>query len=108
MDLICSIGPTINTLDDIHKYYKAGMTMPRFNFSHVNYNKFEKLILGIKKEYPEMKILQDLQGNKLRVARIYERETKVNSGEKVIFCLENNYMKLLNKEILERVNQIIS
>jgi pyruvate kinase len=106
MDLICSIGPTANTLDDIHRYYKAGMTIPRFNFSHVDYNKFERLILEIKKNYPEMKILQDLQGNKLRISRIYRKENRVNRGEKVIFCLEHNYNKLLNKENLERVKVI--
>ncbi|WP_143315213.1 pyruvate kinase [Clostridium sp. HBUAS56017] len=106
MDLICSIGPTVNTLEDIHRYYKAGMTIPRFNFSHVNYNKFEKLILGIKTNYPEMKILQDLQGNKLRVSKMYRTENRVNRGEKVIFCLECNYENLLRKKRLERVKVV--
>lgn len=106
MDLICSIGPTVNTLDDIHKYFKAGMTIPRFNFSHVDYMKFDKLITGIKEYYPEMKILQDLQGNKLRISKLYKREIRVNNGDKVIFCLEDKYNKLLKKERIEKVKVI--
>ncbi|MDS0524541.1 pyruvate kinase [Clostridium sp. SHJSY1] len=106
MDLICSIGPTVNTLEDIHKYYKAGMTIPRFNFSHVDYDKFDRLILGIKTCYPEMKILQDLQGNKLRVSRIYRKETRVYNGDRVIFCLEKNFFNLVKKEKLEKIKII--
>lgn len=98
MDLICSIGPRINTMEEVHAYIKAGMTVPRFNFSHVNYSKFKILIQGIKKTYPNMKIMQDLQGNKIRISNKFKKEYRVYNQDKVIFCLDKDYEKFLNKE----------
>ncbi|PRR81330.1 pyruvate kinase [Clostridium vincentii] len=106
MDLICSIGPRVNTMEEVHAYVKAGMTMPRFNFSHVDYIKFRKLINGIQKTYPEMKILQDLQGNKLRISRKFNKEHKVYKGDKVIFCLDNDYEELISKEKIQKIKVI--
>jgi len=98
MDLICSIGPRVNTMEEVHAYVKAGMTVPRFNFSHVNYNKFKILIQGIQKTYPDMRIMQDLQGNKLRISKKFNKEHRVYRGEKVIFCLDKNYEEFIKKE----------
>jgi pyruvate kinase len=98
MDLICSIGPNVNTMKEVHAYVKAGMTMPRFNFSHVNYNKFKILIEAIQKAYPHMRIMQDLQGNKLRISNMFDKEHKVSRGDKVIFCLDKDYKNVIKKE----------
>lgn len=106
MDLICSIGPRVTTMEDVHNYVKAGMTMPRFNFSHVNYKKFEKLIKGIQNIYPEMKIMQDLQGNKLRISNKFNKEYKIYRGDKVIFCLDKDYEKLIDKYKNQKVKVI--
>jgi len=106
MDLICSIGPNVNTMEDVHAYVKAGMTMPRFNFSHANYMKFKELIKGIQNTYPKMKIMQDLQGNKLRISNKLNKEYKVYRGDKVIFCLDKDYEELINKEKNQKVKVI--
>lgn len=106
MDLICSIGPKVNTMEDVHAYVKAGMTMPRFNFSHVNYRKFEELIKGIQNSYPKMKIMQDLQGNKLRISNKLNKEHKVYRGDKVLFCLDKDYEKFIFKEKNQKLKVI--
>ena len=41
MELICTIGPRAKNVDDIKSYIENGMTIPRFNFSHADYDKFD-------------------------------------------------------------------
>lgn len=96
MELICSIGPNIKEFNDVKAFINAGMTIPRFNFSHIDYEMFEELVKKIREEYPDMKILQDLQGNKLRISKLYTYENKVIEGEQVLFCMENQYKNLMN------------
>lgn len=106
MELICSMGPNIKDINDIDAFVQAGMTMPRFNFSHINYEKFEGLIKEIRVKYPTMKVLQDLQGNKLRVSKLYTYENKVFDGEPVLFCLEDKYERLKNNAYNNKIKLI--
>lgn len=106
MELICSIGPTVRDIEDIKRFAQAGMTIPRFNFSHIDYEKFETLIKEIHIEYPNMKILQDLQGNKLRISKLFTGEYKVNIKEQVIFCLEKDFKKLYEKNRYKNIRVI--
>ena len=106
MDLICSIGPTVKNIEDIKKFVQAGMTMPRFNFSHIDYDKFKTLINEIHIEFPNMKILQDLKGNKLRISKLFVGEYKVNINDRVIFCLEKDYKDLYEKNRYKNIKII--
>lgn len=106
MDIICSIGPNVKDIVDIDDFVSAGMTIPRFNFSHVDYEKFEELVKGIREKYPEMKIMQDLQGNKLRISKQYIGENKINPKQEVIFCLEDSYKNILTNNYSNK-NRII-
>ena len=102
MEIICSIGPNVRDIEDIKAFVEAGMTIPRFNFSHVDYEKFEELIKGIGKIYPDMKIMQDLQGNKLRISKAYIGENRINPKQVVIFCLDENYKIILKNNYKNR------
>lgn len=93
MYIICSMGPKINTIDDIEKLKKSGMTTARFNFSHAQYSKIEKLVDQIKKHHPDIEILQDLQGNKFRVCREFIGEKCIKKGDRVLFCLKDMYIE---------------
>lgn len=93
MYIICSMGPRINNINDIDKLVKAGMTTSRFNFSHAQYIRTEKLIKEIKRNYPNIEVMQDLQGNKLRVSNKFIGEKLIKKGDKVVFCLEDLYIK---------------
>lgn len=98
LEILCSIGSWVSSIEDVDKMIDAGMTIPRFNFSHIDYEKAEELMKEIKNRYPEMSILQDLQGNKLRVSKIFKNQMKVNDGETVYFCTENLYEKYCKTE----------
>lgn len=93
MYLICSMGPKINTVGDIDKLVKSGMTTSRFNFSHAQYSKIEKLIKELKTNHPKVDVMQDLQGNKLRVSNKFDGEMCIRKGDKVLFCLDDMYVK---------------
>lgn len=105
MEIICSIGPNVKSIEDINGLVDAGMTMPRFNFSHMDYEKFNNLVPCIKEKYPDMMILQDLQGNKLRISNMYIGESKIFPKQIVIFCLEVDYKELIqnNNKYKERI-----
>lgn len=96
MELICTIGPKVKDAEDIEAYKKCGMTIPRFNFSHVDYDRFDSLL----KSCTNMKnIMGDLRGNKLRVSKKFKGEMKVIKGCRIAFCLEKDYEKLFYKDI---------
>lgn len=93
MKIVCSIGPNVENIDDFKKFVEAGMDSMRLNFSHADYNKYKKLISYVKKNEEKITIIQDLQGNKLRVSPLFYTQVKVFSGEKVNFCSERYYKK---------------
>ena len=72
--IICTIGPTCNTLDMLKKLIYAGMNVARLNFSHGTHEEKKQLIKLIRKAEKEtgkpIAILQDLQGPKLRVGEL--------------------------------------
>lgn len=69
----------------------------RLNFSHIDYRKAEECILDFRKNFPNIKILQDLQGQKWRVGKNFlPKEKLVQAGEQVYFCSTDKYIVLTN------------
>lgn len=96
MEIVCSIGANVDNISYISKMIEAGMNIPRFNFSHVSYDKAEELIKDIKDKYPDIPIFQDLQGNKLRIGKEFQKSIKVRRGEIIYFSTEEFYRKHKN------------
>jgi pyruvate kinase len=94
MYIICSIGPRIDNYESIRELHKSGMNIARFNFSHIDYMKTENLINFIRNNMQELKVMQDLQGNKLRVGAAFGNEVAVEAGDRVVFCSEKMYQSL--------------
>lgn len=93
MRVVCSIGPNVKSIDDLEDLILSGMTDARFNFSHVNYDKVRLFMDYLKKNHPNIRIIQDLQGNKIRVSPLYKREERVLGGKEIFFCSEEFYKK---------------
>ncbi|MEG1254425.1 pyruvate kinase [Clostridium sp.] len=91
MKVVCSIGPNVKSLSDLDKFIDAGMDSMRLNFSHIEYEKAKDQIQYMKYKYPNITIIQDLQGNKLRVSSLFNGQLRVNFGETVYFCSEDFY-----------------
>jgi pyruvate kinase len=96
MKIVCSMGPNIKGKIDIDNLAKAGMNMMRFNFSHINYELAKELMIYAKESYPKIPIIQDLQGNKLRISSLLKRTIRVHPNEEIFFCSEDFYSKNYN------------
>lgn len=91
MKIICSTGPKTSDLKSLLELYQEGMNCIRFNFSHIHYDTVAKLVTEIRQKMPEVELIQDLQGQKLRVSKKFRGEVEVNEGEQALFCTENQY-----------------
>jgi pyruvate kinase len=90
--ILCTLGPSTNTKEDIEKLILAGMDGVRLNFSHGNYDFYEKVFENIHNACVEEKtplaVLIDLQGPKIRVGELAEREIELITGEKIEITTE--------------------
>ena len=88
--IIATLGPATETKEKIGALIDAGVNAFRLNFSHGDYDFFEKLITSIrdlsKEKNIDIPIMQDLQGPKIRLNK-FIKEQKVISGEKFDFSL---------------------
>jgi pyruvate kinase len=91
--ILCTLGPATSTSEEIEKLLLAGMDGIRMNFSHGNYEFFDKLFDEIDKacneENTPLSILVDLQGPKIRIGKLSEPEIELVQGEKIEVTIEN-------------------
>lgn len=97
MKIVCSIGPQVENPMMMKRLVENGMNIARFNFSHLNYQITKALMQYIKKNLPDLLILQDLQGHKIRVSKLLQGEIKVNPNDALIFCSEDYFIDNKNK-----------
>lgn len=72
--IICTMGPATRSMPVLKKMADAGMTVARLNFSHGNFEQYEKdisLIRNVNKKYnKKIKILGDLEGHRIRIGEL--------------------------------------
>lgn len=87
--IICTIGPSSNTLEKLTALTEAGMNVCRLNFSHGTHDEHAQVIQRIrevkKKTGEPLAILQDLQGPKIRVGELPKEGVTLAHGQQVIF-----------------------
>jgi len=66
---ICPLLKTPN-LEEFEKVLNTGFNAVRFNFSHVDIEVANQHANFLRANYPDFKIVQDLQGHKVRVGHI--------------------------------------
>ncbi|WP_040212702.1 pyruvate kinase [Clostridium polynesiense] len=94
MEVICSVGPNVKTTEDLKILAENGMTAARFNFAHLqeeDYDFTASLIKYLRENYAWIKIIQDIQGSKLRISNKYPKEFLAYKGQEVYFCTESYY-----------------
>ena len=83
--IIATLGPACDTKEKILELVYAGTDVFRLNFSHVDYEIYEKLInyiIEINEEYDlTIGILADLQGPKIRIGDVENDGFNIVSGE---------------------------
>lgn len=91
--IVCTLGPSSNTLEDIEKLYRAGMNVVRINFSHGSHKDHEKTIgyvreIARKHQY-SIPVLMDLQGPKIRVGQMKDGGQFIKEGDLLTITTEN-------------------
>ncbi|HSP86822.1 MAG TPA: pyruvate kinase [Ignavibacteriaceae bacterium] len=85
--ILATLGPNSYTCDDIRKFILAGMDGVRLNFSHGNYDFYEKVFNNVNEacvdEKTPVAILIDLQGPKIRIGELAHPEIEITTGEKI-------------------------
>ncbi len=91
--ILATLGPNSYTSDDIRKLILAGMDGVRLNFSHGNYEFYEKVFHNINEacvdEKTPVAILIDLQGPKIRIGELAEPEIEIITGENIEITVDN-------------------
>lgn len=87
-ETICSIGPSSYSQDIILAMAESGMKCVRLNFSHGSCEEYGKVIdyvRSLKGKGFDIKVLQDLQGPKIRIGKISPAPLNIEKGEVVYF-----------------------
>jgi len=85
--ILATMGPAVNTAEQIKKMIHAGMDGIRLNFSHGDKAFFTGVFNEIKKACTDEKtpiaVLVDLQGPKIRIGNLSAPEIEITSGDKI-------------------------
>jgi len=107
--IVATIGPkTANTVF-LKKMYKAGMSMARLNGSHNNLKWHSDTIKLIKNSIPNIPILLDIPGKKIRTAQLkYEPTFKIS--QEIILTSEPNHdglekVSVTNKDLYKYLSK---
>jgi pyruvate kinase len=91
--IVATVGPACSSFEKLLELVKSGVNVFRLNFSHVNYDENKRIIADIRKinktEPYNIAILGDLQGPKLRVGELEEKDGfDIENGDRMIFTTE--------------------
>jgi len=85
--IIGTIGPNTNTAESLLALVEAGLDVVRLNGSHADLNWHSETIKLIKETIPEIPILLDIPGRKIRTA-VLEHEPSFLEGDEIILTTE--------------------
>lgn len=87
--IVCTIGPACDSVKILKEMIHAGMNVARLNFSHGTYDTHLNLIKNIRQAAKETRtiitIVQDLQGPRIRLAKLPAEGVMIKKGDKVVF-----------------------
>lgn len=99
--VICTIGPAVNSIENMIKLIDAGMNVARVNFSHGSHGEHEKAILNLKEARRLLKvplaIMLDTKGPEIRVGIIDGGHVVLEAG---------HHWLLTGKEIVGDLTQV--
>ncbi|MGW3488064.1 pyruvate kinase [Streptomyces sp. NPDC001054] len=94
--IVCTLGPTTDSYDQIKALVEAGMDVARFNLSHGSYAEHEERYHRVREAAEEtgrsVGILADLQGPKIRLGRFSEGPVLLERGDTFTITTEDGYL----------------
>ncbi|MBD3330950.1 pyruvate kinase [Candidatus Peregrinibacteria bacterium] len=89
--IVCTLGPSSDSVSEITELQNAGMNVARLNFSHGTYKHHKHIIDNLRKVEKKsgklIGILQDLQGPKIRIGEMGEG-FKIKKGEVITLTVK--------------------
>lgn len=90
--IVCTIGPAVRSRDRILELAKNGMNVARLNFSHGNHPDFVEIINSLRSVEKEVGqpigIMADVQGPKIRVAKLKGGQVEIKTGQEIFFTVD--------------------
>jgi pyruvate kinase len=92
-NIVCTLGPSSNTIEILEEMVLAGMNVARLNFSHgthEDHRKTYEMVREVSRNLDRpVAILQDLQGPKIRVGTFEEGSIQLHRGDSFIITTED-------------------
>lgn len=88
--IVATIGPATASAEGLKSLYQSGMRIARLNGSHNNLEWHQKIISQIHKILPELPILLDIPGKKIRTMYL-KNEPSFNVGDLLVLTSEKFY-----------------
>jgi len=92
--IVCTLGPSSNSKENIEQLVLSGMNMARINFSHGNYDEHASVIESIRAIASEynvtLPVLADLQGPKIRVGQMEDGGQLIENGSYVTLTADES------------------
>ncbi|SFA90494.1 pyruvate kinase [Cohnella sp. OV330] len=90
--IVCTIGPSSESLENTKKLINAGMNVARLNFSHGDYEEHGNRIKNIRQACEELgktvAILLDTKGPEIRLGKLKEEPIELVAGEHITLTTE--------------------
>jgi pyruvate kinase len=91
--IVCTIGPSSESLENIKKLITAGMNVARLNFSHGDFEEHGRRIRTIRQACQELNktvaILLDTKGPEIRLGKLKEEPIELVQGETITLTTQN-------------------
>lgn len=90
--IVCTIGPSSESLENTKKLIMAGMNVARLNFSHGDFEEHGARITNIKQASAELgktvAILLDTKGPEIRLGKLKEEPIELVQGDYIVLTTE--------------------
>lgn len=90
--IVCTIGPSSESLENTKKLINAGMNVARLNFSHGDFEEHGNRIINIRQACKELgksvAILLDTKGPEIRLGKLKEEPIELNQGDTITLTTE--------------------
>jgi pyruvate kinase len=91
--IVCTLGPAVDSYDQLKSLVEAGMNVARFNFSHGSHAEHEERYQRVRKIAAEtgraVGVLADLQGPKIRLAKFADGPVELVAGDEFTITAED-------------------
>ena len=91
--IVCTLGPAVDSYDQLKALVEAGMNVARFNFSHGTHAEHEDRYHRVRKVSEEtgvaIGVLADLQGPKIRLETFADGPVELHAGDEFTITTED-------------------